>query len=91
MDADNQVAITKTSKSKANAIIGIHRHSGYASGFTYTTYALLLDTLGISLILFTLTGVIMWFHLLKKDKWAWIIFFAGLAYFTSILLYLTLS
>ncbi|MCB0634767.1 MAG: hypothetical protein KDD15_33780, partial [Lewinella sp.] len=45
------------------------------------SYAFLLDILAISLIVFTITGIIMWFHLLKKDKWAWVIFVAGFVYF----------
>ncbi|GAB1452787.1 hypothetical protein MASR2M47_28430 [Draconibacterium sp.] len=91
ISANNQVVVDKTTRSKADAITGIHRQHGYGGGLTYNLYAFHLDILGVSLILFTITGVIMWIRLLKKDKWTWIIFFGGLAYFGSVLLYLTFS
>jgi hypothetical protein len=85
-----KMEITHTDKSKANAIIGIHRQRGYGDGpLQYNVYALLLDILAISLIIFTITGIIMWFRLLKNDKWAWVIFVAGFIYFGFTLLYLT--
>lgn len=84
-----QVEITRTSKSTANAIIGVHRHRGYGGGLTYNFYAFLLDLLAVGLIIFTITGIIMWFRLLKNDRWAWVIFIAGGIYFGITLLYLT--
>ena len=37
--------------------------------------------IAISLIIFTITGIIMWFKLLKNHRIAWIIFIGGLIYF----------
>ena len=78
----NQVEIKRNSKSTTDAIIGIHRQRGYGSGpLQYNLYALLLDLLGVSLIIFILTGIIMWFKLLKNSITAWAIFLLGFIYF----------
>lgn len=70
----------RTTKSSTDAIIGIHRQRGYGGLLQYNLYAFLLDMLGVSLILFTITGVIMWFKVLQNNRVAWIIFVAGLVY-----------
>lgn len=77
----NQIEITKNFKSKADAIIGIHRQRGYGSGpLQYNIYAFLLDVMAISLLLFVITGIIMWFKLLKNNWVAWLIFGLGFVY-----------
>lgn len=84
-----KLEVERTTKSTANAIIGIHRHRGYGGGIGYNLYAFLLDLFAVSLIVFTFTGIIMWMRLLKNDKWAWSIFIGGFLYFGITLLYLT--
>lgn len=80
---EKMVSITRTDKSLTNALIGIHRQRGYHGTLPYFIYAFLLDLVGLSLILFTITGVILWFQLLKNDRLAWIIFAAGFLYFIA--------
>ena len=82
LQEDNQLQIERNSKSTADAFIGIHRQRGYGSGpVRYNLYAVLLDLLGLSLIVFTITGIIMWFKLLKNSVTAWVIFALGFIYF----------
>ncbi|NND04934.1 MAG: hypothetical protein HKN87_01020 [Saprospiraceae bacterium] len=76
-----KTTIVRNDKDLAHALIGIHRQSGYNGSPANFAYAFLLDIVGLSLIIFTLTGVILWFKLLKSDRIAWIIFSAGLLYF----------
>jgi hypothetical protein len=85
---NKQVAFVINRKSKTDAVIGIHRQRGYGGGWQFSLYALLLDLVAVSLITFTITGVIMWFKLLKNSKTAWAIFISGFIYFflTMILL-----
>ena len=80
LDAQGQVEIVSSTKPLSDAIIGIHRQRGYHGSWVYILYAFLLDVMGLALILFAITGVIMWFKLLKHKKMAWIIFIAGLLY-----------
>ena len=82
LSGKNQVEIVQTSKSSSDAIIGIHRQRGYGGPLQYSLYAFLLDLFGISLIVFTITGIIMWFKLLKNNKIAWFIFISGFIYFS---------
>lgn len=89
--SSSQVEVAQTIKSKADAFAGIHRNKGYGGGLAYNIYAFLLDIVGVSLLVFTISGVYMWMKLLKKNKWTWIILLSGLAYFSSVLLYLTFS
>ena len=76
----NQTEIKKSHKSSTDALIGIHRQRGYDGPWPYLIYAFLLDLMGASLIVFAITGVIMWFKLLKYNRLAWIIFVGGLIY-----------
>jgi hypothetical protein len=80
---ENQAEIVRTVKSNADAIVGIHRIRGYGGPFIYNVYALFLDLVGISLIVFVVSGIIMWFKLLKNNRIAWIIFVSGLIYFMA--------
>lgn len=86
----NQVEIVQTSKSTTDAIIGIHRQRGYEGPLQYSLYAVLLDLFGISLIVFTITGIIMWFKHLKNHRTAWVIFISGFIYFSTTMALLVL-
>lgn len=77
----NQAEIVRRTKSTADAVIGVHRQRGYGGPLQYSLYAFLLDVLALSLIVFTITGIIMWFKLLKNSPIAWVIFISGFIYF----------
>ena len=83
--------VMTTTKSKADAIVGVHRQRGYGGSLKYKIHAFLLDVMAISLLLFVLTGLYMWMRWYKKDKWVWIVFFGGMAYFGTFLLYFTFA
>ena len=72
--------VIRHTESTVDALEGIHRQRGYNGPWQYRLYAFLLDLVGVSLILFTFTGVVMWFRLLKYNRLAWIIFLAGFVY-----------
>lgn len=76
----SEAKISLSHKKTANAIIGIHRQRGYGGNWIYNLYAFFLDIIGVSLIIFVITGIIMWFKLLKNNKIAWIIFISGFIY-----------
>ena len=84
----NEVEIKTREKDLAHSIIGIHRLRGYGGPLKYNLYAVLLDLVGISLIIFTITGVIMWLKLLKNNKWAWGVFIAGAIYYSIVMILL---
>ena len=87
----NPEGLVEISTSKANLaghIVGLHRIRGFDGPFPYLVYAILLDLVGISLVLFAITGAILWLKLLKNDPWAWVVFIAGFIYVAAIVGYL---
>lgn len=84
----NMVEIETTQLNLSGSIIGLHRMRGYGGPFIYNIYAFMLDIVGISLILFSVTGVFLWLKLLKFNKIAWAIFIFGFVYVGAVILYL---
>ena len=68
-------------------VVGLHRIRGFEGPWQYMIYGILLDVVGISLILFAVTGAILWMKMLKNDWIAWVVLVAGFLYVTSILAY----
>jgi hypothetical protein len=84
----NEVEIRTTKLNLSGSIIGLHRLRGYGGSVIYNIYAFMLDLTGLSLILFSITGVILWLKLLKFNKMAWAIFISGFIYVGAVILYL---
>ena len=84
----NEVEIKSTQLNLFGNIIGLHRLRGYGGPILYNIYAFFLDIVGISLILFAVTGVILWLNLLKHNKIAWTILFLGFIYVSIVVSYL---
>lgn len=84
----NEVEIISTELNLSGKIIGLHRLRGYGGSLLYSLYAFLLDIVGISLILFAITGVILWMKLLDNNKIAWTILILGFIYVSAVVGYL---
>ena len=79
--SDAQTAAIETmNRNTAGAIIGFHRLRGYEGPITYLLYALMLDVTAIALIIFALTGIILWLRVLKDKRWGWITLALGVVY-----------
>ena len=87
----NQVEIVSQKLNLSGKITELHRLRGYGGSFIYSLYAVLLDVVGISLILFAITGVILWLKLLKHNTIAWIILISGFIYVSAVIGYLMLG
>jgi hypothetical protein len=87
----NAVEIITTKLNLSGRIIGLHRMRGYGGSFIYNCYAFMLDIMGISLILFAITGVILWLKLLKFNRIAWGIFIFGFVYVSAVIIYLSFN
>ena len=91
LSADYAIAeIQVTSLNLAGKVVGFHRIRGFAGPWQYIIYAVLLDIVGVSLIIFAVTGAFLWLKMLKNDLIAWVIFIGGFLYVMSIMLYLML-
>jgi len=86
---NKEVSIVTTTLNASGSIIGLHRLRGYGGSFIYNAYAFMVDTVGIALILFAATGIILWLQLLKFNKIAWVILLLGFIYVSSVIAYLS--
>lgn len=84
----NEVEIKSTHKNLAGNIVGLHRLRGYGGPFQYNLYAFLLDLTGIGLLIFAITGIILWLKLLRHNKIAWAILIFGFLYVSAVVGYL---
>lgn len=64
----------------AHTLEGFHRLRGYKGPLAYQVYAFMVDIMGISLIIFALTGIILWLKVLKNSRLAWGILIGGVVY-----------
>ena len=86
--AKNQALIECKDKTIAGTIVGFHRIRGFSGPLPYQLYAILLDLTGISLIIFAITGSILWLNLLNREIYAWIILVIGFLYVGAVMAYL---
>jgi hypothetical protein len=84
----NQAEIKSGELNLSGKINELHRLRGYGGPLVYNIYAVLLDLVGVGLILFVITGVILWLKLLQHNKIAWIILVLGFIYISATLGYL---
>ena len=84
-----EMRIEKSEMNFSGKMTGLHRARGYGGGWQYNLYAALLDVVGISLILFSITGIILWLKLLQHNIWAWIVLLSGFVYVSAVVIYLS--
>lgn len=84
----DQVEIRSADLNLSGKINEMHRLRGFGGPLLYNIYAVLLDLVGVGLILFVLTGVVLWLKLLKHNKLAWTILILGFIYVSAVLGYL---
>lgn len=54
-------------------IVQYHRLFGYEGGWLYSVWAFLLDLTSLTMIVFPLSGIIMWYKLTKRRLFGWIL------------------
>lgn len=83
-------AIVKTTQfSAAGTMVGFHKVHGYGGGWLFNFYVLMMDLASIATILFGMTGLYLWYKLMrKKKKWGIIILTGSFGYTIMIILWL---
>ena len=90
--ANQQTASIETMhRNTAGAVIGFHRLRGYEGPFTYLLYAFMLDVTAVALIVFALTGIILWLNVLKDKRWGWATLVFGVVYVGAVMGYLMMA
>lgn len=70
------------------ALVGFHRLHGYGGGWLYDLWAVLYDLASGAMIVFAVSGVVLW-HRLARPRWpGWVVLACGLAFTASTLSYL---
>jgi len=84
----DSVVVVHTVEGMRRTLFGLHRMHNYGGGWLYDIWVLLYDLASLSLILFALTGVYMWFKLTKHRMVGWIFLATGYGYTLATVLYL---
>lgn len=58
--SSNSLTIKKSEHGARHIVVGLHRLHGYGGGFLYDIYALMLDLSSIAVMLFSLSGIYLW-------------------------------
>jgi hypothetical protein len=69
-------------------LIGMHRMHNYGGSILYQLWVLLYDLASLYLILFSLTGIYMWYKTTRKRLLGWIVLSVGYGYTTATILFL---
>jgi hypothetical protein len=70
---------------------GFHRLNGYHGGLLYKVWAVIYDLASLSMIVFGISGVYMWYARTKRRALGWAILAAGFIYTTSTIAYLMIA
>ncbi|SRR5579883_3188583 len=89
--AGKQVTIKTKQYGFAGTANGLHRLKGYHGGWTYWVWSLMYDSASVALIVFAITGVILWYQSTTRHLPGWLCLAAGLGFTIAMILYLTLS
>jgi hypothetical protein len=65
-----------------------HRLHGFAGGWTYFTWALTYDLSAISMIIFSITGIYLWYKTERRRLVGWMVFLASTLLTFSTIYYL---
>ncbi len=85
----DSVQIRQTEQQTAVRVINrIHHLRGYKGGWKYAIWGVLYDLSALSLIVFALTGVFMWFRMRKNYRAGW--FFLGTGFGVTLLVILSM-
>ena len=87
----NLLTVTRKDFGFAGVANGMHRLRGYNGGWRFWAWSLLYDLASLALILFALTGILLWYQSTSRRLTGWLFLAAGCGFTASMVLYLMLS
>ena len=87
----DSVRITTERMSWQRTLIGLHRLHGYGGGWFYALWAVWYDLASLSMILFAVTGIYLWYKRTKKRRLGWMLLTFSWVYAIGTILYLMFS
>lgn len=73
--AGDSVRITESREHLRRTLVGFHRLHGYGGGLLYDVWAVCYDLASLALILFTLSGICLWYKLTQRHLLGWLLLF----------------
>ena len=70
---------------------GLHRLKGYHGGWAYWVWSLMYDSASLALIVFAVTGFVLWFQSTTRHLAGWLCLAAGFGFTAAMILHLMLS
>ena len=83
-----EVEITTTAQGARGVIIGLHRLHGYGGGWLYDIWAFMYDLASLALIVFPVSGFILWFRTSRRKLAGSLVLACGFSVPAAIVLYL---
>jgi hypothetical protein len=83
-----QITITRRDFGFAGVANGLHRLRGYHGGWAYWTWSLMYDSASLSLIVFGISGVILWYQSSARRLAGWICLAASFGFTAAMIVYL---
>jgi len=71
--AGDSVRITESRENLRRTLVGFHRMHGYGGGLLYDIWAVCYDLASAALILFTLSGIYLWYKLTSRHLLGWLL------------------
>lgn len=84
----DKVTITTQEAGFKQTLLMMHRLAGYGGGWLYSVWALIVDLVSLSMIVFSITGIYMWYKLTKKHLLGWLILAGNYGLAVATILYL---
>lgn len=74
---DYRLEVKETFQDWKRTAINYHRLHGYGGGWFYNLWAFIYDLASLAMIVFAVTGVLMWHRLTKRRLAGWLVLAAG--------------
>lgn len=88
---DANVTVTLETAGFTGTMNRLHHLHGYAGGGRFFLWGLLVDLASLALILFPVTGILLWYKLKKDRRLGWVILGGSSAYVVASMLHLILG
>lgn len=84
----DKVRITTSPSSPRQTLVQFHRMHGYGGGWLYDLWCVVYDLASLSMILFALSGIYLWYKLTKRRLLGWMVLAVSFSFATGTILYL---
>lgn len=68
-----------------------HRLHGYSGGWIYIAWAVVCDASAVAMIVFAVTGLLLWYRMIRHRTVGWIVLFAGFSLTAGTIGYLLMA